>query len=85
MEEMPPQELNIYLNELFYYNNIRTKDIKEYEPILLLSLMASFESYLKKKNYRFSLSLIAVLTTNKPVNKLCHFSLSGATIYIYGG
>ena len=21
MEEMPPQELNIYLNELFYYNS----------------------------------------------------------------
>jgi len=53
IEEIPPQELNVYLGEFIIA--VRTKENKEYEPNSLRSLMASFERHLKKKNYGFSI------------------------------
>ena len=52
IEEIAPKELNAYIAEFI----IRKKDGNEdYEPSSLRSLMASFERYLKKKNYGFSI------------------------------
>lgn len=53
IEEIPPQELNVYLSEFII--TVRTKDNQEYEPSSLRSLIASFERHLKKKNYGFSI------------------------------
>ena len=54
IEEIPPKELNAYIGEFII--TVRKKDNNEdYEPISLRSLMASFERYLKKKNYGFSI------------------------------
>ena len=54
IEEIPPKELNAYIGEFII--TVRKKDNNEdYEPSSLRSLMASFERYLKKKNYGFSI------------------------------
>ena len=54
IEEIPPKELNAYIAEFII--TVRKKDSNEdYEPSSLLSLMASFERYLRKKNYGFSI------------------------------
>ena len=51
---IPPKELNAYIGEFIIM--VRKKDNNEdYEPSFLRSLMASFERYLKKKNYGFSI------------------------------
>ena len=51
---IPPKELNTYISEFII--TVRKKDNNEdYEPSFLCSLMASFERYLKKKNYGFSI------------------------------
>ena len=52
IEEIAPKELNVYIAEFII--TVRKKDGNEdYEPSSLRSLMASFERYLKKKNYGF--------------------------------
>jgi len=52
--EIFPKELNADIDEFII--TVRKKDSKEdFEPSFLRSLMASFERYLKKKNYRFSI------------------------------
>ena len=54
IEEIPPKKLNAYIGE--FSITVRKKDNNEdYEPSSLRSLMASFERYLKKKNYGFSI------------------------------
>ena len=54
IEEIAPKELNAYIAEFII--TVRKKDSNEdYEPSSLRSLMASFERYLKKKNYGFSI------------------------------
>ena len=54
IEEISPKELNVYIAEFII--TVRKKDSNEdYEPSSLRSLMASFERYLKKKNYGFSI------------------------------
>ena len=54
IEEIPPKELKAYIGEFII--TVRKKDNNEdYEPSSLRSLMASFERYLKKKNYGFSI------------------------------
>ena len=54
VEEIPPKELNAYIGEFII--TVRKKDNNEdYEPSSLRSLMASFERYLKKNNYGFSI------------------------------
>ena len=54
IEEIAPKELNAYIAEFII--TVRKKDGNEdYEPSSLRSLMASFERYLKKKNYGFSI------------------------------
>ena len=54
IEEIAPKELNAYIAEFII--TVRKKDGSEdYEPSSLRSLMASFERYLKKKNYGFSI------------------------------
>ena len=54
IEEIAPKELNAYITEFII--TVRKKDGNEdYEPSSLRSLMASFERYLKKKNYGFSI------------------------------
>ncbi|XP_067029817.1 fibroblast growth factor receptor 3-like isoform X4 [Acropora muricata] len=54
IEEISPKELNAYTTEFII--TVRKKDGNEdYEPSSLRSLMASFERYLKKKNYGFSI------------------------------
>lgn len=53
-QEIAPKELNAYIAEFII--TARKKDGNEdYEPSSLRSLMASFERYLKKKNYGFSI------------------------------
>ena len=53
-EEIPPEELNEYLREFII--TVRTKDKQEeYEPSSLRGFIASFERYLKKKNYGHSI------------------------------
>ena len=54
IEEIAPKELNAYIAEFII--TVRKKDGNEdYEPSSLRSLMASFERYLKKENYGFSI------------------------------
>ena len=54
LEEIPPEELNEYLSEFII--TVRTKDKQEeYEPSSLRGFIASFERYLKKKNYGHSI------------------------------
>ena len=54
IEEIAPKELNAYIAEFII--TVRKKDSNEdYESSSLRSLMASFERYLKKKNYGFSI------------------------------
>ena len=54
IEEISSKELNAYIAEFII--TVRKKDSNEgYEPSSLRSLMASFERYLKKKNYGFSI------------------------------
>ena len=54
IEEIATKELNAYIAEFII--TVRKKDGNEdYEPSSLRSLMASFERYLKKKNYGFSI------------------------------
>ena len=53
LEEIPPEELNEYLSEFII--TVRTKDKQEYEPSSLQGFIASFERYLKKKNYGHSI------------------------------
>ena len=54
IEEIAPKELKAYIAEFII--TVRKKDSNEdYEPSSLRSLMASFERYLKKKNYGFSI------------------------------
>ena len=54
IEEIAPKELNAYIAEFII--TVRKKDGNEdYEPSSVRSLMASFERYLKKKNYGFSI------------------------------
>ena len=49
IQEIPPKELNAYIAEIVI--TVRKKDSNEdYETSSLLSLMASFERYLRKKN-----------------------------------
>ena len=67
LEEIPPEELNEYLSEFII--TVRTKDKQEeYEPSSLRGFIASFERYLKKKNYGHS--IIKDLEFEK--EKLCH-------------
>ena len=49
VEEIPALELNEYICEFII--SVRTKDVKDYEPSSLQSLLASFERHLKKNNY----------------------------------
>ena len=54
IEEIPPKELNAYIGEFII--TVRKKDNNEhYQSSSLRSLMASFERYLKKKDYGFSI------------------------------
>ena len=54
VEEIAPKELNVYIAEFII--TVRKKNSNEdYEPSSIHSLMASFERYLKKKNYLFSI------------------------------
>jgi len=53
-DESLPKELNEYMAKIII--TVRKKDGNEYyRPSSLSSLMASFEWYLKKKNYGFSI------------------------------
>ncbi|KAK3753060.1 hypothetical protein QZH41_005506 [Actinostola sp. cb2023] len=53
IEEIPPQELNVYLSE-FIITVRKKENNEEYEPNSIRSLIANFERHLKKKNYGFS-------------------------------
>ena len=54
IEKIPPEKLNAYIAEFIL--TVRKKDSnKDYEPSSLLFLMATFERYLRKKNYGFSI------------------------------
>ena len=53
IEEIPAVELNQYISQFIIA--VRTKDGNEYEPTSLRSLVASFERYLKRKNYPSSI------------------------------
>ena len=50
MDELTSQELNKFFNE-FLITVRKTEDNEEYEPNSLREFFASFERYLKKKNY----------------------------------
>ena len=65
LEEIPPEELNEYLSEFII--TVRTKDKQEeYEPSSLRGFIASFERYLKKKNYGHSIIKVRDLTVGQP-------------------
>ena len=49
IEDIPTGELNEYVSDFII--SVRTKNGNEYKPSSLRSLLASFERYLKKKNY----------------------------------
>jgi len=54
IEEIPQKEINAYITKFII--TIQKKDNNEdYKPSSLRSLMASFDRYLKKKNYGFSI------------------------------
>jgi len=53
IEDIPTGELNEYVSDFII--SVRTKNGNEYEPSSLRSLLASFERYLKKKNYPASI------------------------------
>lgn len=54
IEDISPAELNVYLSEFII--SVRKKESnEEYEPNSLRSKFASFERYLKKRNYGFSI------------------------------
>ena len=64
---IPPKELNAYIGEFII--TVRKKDNNDdYEPSFLRSLMASFERYLKKKNYGFSIMKDAEFDQNKRIS-----------------
>ena len=53
VEEIPPHELSSFISEFII--TVRKKENNEdYEPTSLRAMMASFERYLKKKNYGYS-------------------------------
>ena len=53
IKEIPAVELNQYISQFIIA--VRTKDGNQYEPASLRSLVASFERYLKRKNYPSSI------------------------------
>ena len=53
VENIPPVELNELLSEFIL--TVRTKEGKEYEPTSLRGMIASFERFLKRKNYQASI------------------------------
>ena len=53
VENIPPLELNSFISEFII--TVRRKDNEEYEPDSLRAMIASFERYLRKKNYGFSI------------------------------
>ncbi|XP_073248879.1 uncharacterized protein KIAA1958-like [Porites lutea] len=54
VEEIPPHELSSFISEFII--TVRKKENNEdYEPTSLRAMMASFERYLKKKNYGYSI------------------------------
>ena len=55
IEEIAPKELNAYTSLNLSLRFERTDSNEDYEPSSLRSLMASFERYLKKNNYGFSI------------------------------
>ena len=87
IEEIPPKELNAYIGEFII--TVRKKDNNEdYEPSSLRSLMASFERYLKKKNYGLSIMKDAEFEQERKalqskqkntvwLNNTIHFGLRG--------
>ena len=57
VENIPATELKAYLNE--FVLSVRKKQNKdEYEPCTLKSFISSFERYLKRKYYGWSISLM---------------------------
>lgn len=53
VENIPPAELNELLSEFILA--VRTKEGKEYEPTSLRGMVASFERFLRRKNYQVSI------------------------------
>ena len=54
VEETPPDELNSFISE--FIKTVRKKDDNEdYEPNSLRVMLASFERYLKRTNYGYSI------------------------------
>ena len=89
VEEIPPDELNSFISE-FIVTMRKKDDSEDYEPSPLRGTLASFERYLKGKNYGYSIikdvEFKKARRTNKTsssqhaensakaVNKRCHFS-----------
>jgi len=73
IEETPPKKLNALLNLSFH--TVRKKDSNEYyEPSSLRSLMASFEWYLKKMNYGFSIMKDAEFEQARELSTVSEYS-----------
>ena len=91
IEEIAPKELNAYIAEFII--TVRKKDGNEdYEPSSLRSLMASFERYLKKKNYGFSImkdaefeqARKALQSTGSPSSKYVVYATACVYRKLYG-
>ena len=54
VEEIPPHELSSFISE-FIITMRKKENNKDYEPNSLRAMMTSFERYLKKKNYGYSI------------------------------
>ena len=54
VEEIPPHELSSFISE-FIITMRKKENNEEYEPNSLRAMMTSFERYLKKNNYGYSI------------------------------
>ena len=54
VEEISPDEVNSFIGE-FIITVTKKDDNEDYEPSALRSMLASFERYLKRKNYGYSI------------------------------
>ena len=54
VEEIPPHKLSSFISE-FIITVRKRENNEDYEPTSLRAMMASFERYLKKKNYGYSI------------------------------
>ena len=54
LKEIPPHELSSFISE-FIITARKKENNEDYKPTSLRAMMASFEWYLKKKNYGYSI------------------------------